>query len=75
LLYDALTAGDYDVWRNRSLKAVEYSGQQELLNWFCLVGAMAHLGRRPDRAEYFESSVMNSNKVIATFRPPTERGS
>lgn len=71
LLYDALTAGDYDVWRNRSLHAVEDSGQQELLNWFCLVGAMAQLGRRPDRAEYFESSVMNSNKVIATFRPST----
>lgn len=67
LLYAALVAGDYDVWRNRPLAAVEDSGQQELLNWFCLIGAMAELGRRPDRAAYFESSTMNSNKVIATF--------
>ena len=68
-LYEALLAGDYATWRRRSLAEVEDSGQQELLNWFCLVGAMAELGRRPDRAEYFESSIMNSNKVIATFRP------
>ena len=36
-----------------------------MLNWFCLIGAMAELGRRPDFATYIESSVMNSNKVIA----------
>jgi hypothetical protein len=68
-LYAALLAGDFGAWRSRSLAAVEDSGQHELLNWFCLVGAMAELGRRPDRAEYFESSIMNSNKVIATFLP------
>lgn len=68
-LYEALLAGSYEVWRDRSLAAVEDSGQHEMLNWFCLVGAMAELGRKPDRAEYFESSIMNSNKVIATFQP------
>ncbi len=68
-LYAALLAGDFAAWRARSLASVEDSGQHELLNWFCLVGAMAELGRRPDRAEYFESSIMNSNKVIAIFRP------
>lgn len=68
-LYRALMAGDYDTWKNRSLAAVEDAGQHELLNWFCLVGAMAALGRRPDYAQYIESSVMNSNKVIATFCP------
>jgi hypothetical protein len=69
LLYQALTAGDYDVWRRRSLAEIEDSGQQELLNWFCLVGAMAELSRRPDYTTYIESSVMNSNKVFAVFRP------
>lgn len=67
LLYGALLAGDFEVWRSRSLEAVEASGQHEMLNWFCLLGAMAELGRKPDRAEFFESSIMNSNKVIATF--------
>ncbi len=70
LLYQALLAGDFEVWRSRSLAAVEDSGQQELLNWFCLLGAMSELDRRPDRSAYFESSIMNSNKVIATFRSP-----
>lgn len=66
-LYRALVDGDFGVWRQRTLAEVEDSGQHELLNWFCLVGAMAQLGRRPAQASYFESSVMNSNKVVATF--------
>ena len=68
-LFDALTAGDYDVWRSVSLSEVEDSGQHEMLNWFCLAGAMSELGRKPDRAEFFESNIMNSNKVITTFAP------
>ncbi|HEY7066335.1 MAG TPA: extradiol ring-cleavage dioxygenase [Chloroflexota bacterium] len=68
-LYTALRDGDYDAWRNYSLAAVEESGQHELLSWFCLAGAMAELGRRPDDIAYFESYTMNSNKVVATFRP------
>ncbi len=72
-LYRALVAGDYDVWRRRSLAEIEDSGQQELLNWFCLIGAMAALQRRPDYTAYIESSVMNSNKVFAYFRPQEEK--
>jgi hypothetical protein len=68
-LYDALKKGDYAFWRSRTLEEVEDSGQHEMLNWYCLIGAMAELGRLPDSAEYFESSIMNSNKVIATFKP------
>jgi hypothetical protein len=66
-LYEALLAGDYDVWRTRSLREVEESGQHELLNWFCLVGALSELKLRPDSSKMFQSSIMNSNKVIATF--------
>jgi hypothetical protein len=39
------------------------------LNWFCLIGAMAEFGRRPDYAAFVETNVMNSNKVIAVYRP------
>jgi Catalytic LigB subunit of aromatic ring-opening dioxygenase len=67
-LYRALQAGDYAAWRERTLAAVEDSGQHEMLNWYCLVGAMAELKRKPDYAAFVESSVMNSNKVFATFR-------
>lgn len=69
VLFDALRNGNYDVWRSTPLAAVEDSGQHEMLNWFCLAGAMAELGRRPNTAEFFASDVMNSNKVIATFTP------
>jgi hypothetical protein len=68
-LYQALVDGEYDVWRRRTLAQVEDAGQHELLNWFCLIGAMAELGRRSTDAVYIESSIMNSNKVIATFPP------
>ena len=31
-LFDALKAGQYDIWRNVPLSAIEQSGHQELLN-------------------------------------------
>ena len=69
ILYDALLAGDYRVWRDTRLASVEESGQHELLNWFCLAGAMSELNRRPTYAKLFETCIMNSNKVVATFVP------
>ena len=68
-LFDALKAGDYAKWRTTTLDQIEESGQQELLNWFCLLGAMAELKRKPDMATFVETNIMNSNKVMATFRP------
>jgi hypothetical protein len=68
-LFTALESADYDAWRATPLARIEESGQHELLNWFCLVGAMCELDRRPDSAVFFESNIMNSNKVVATFAP------
>lgn len=68
-LYEALRAGDYETWRQVPLSAVEESGQQEMLNWFCLVGAMEALGRKPDICEFVESWAMNSSKCFAIFKP------
>ena len=66
-LYEALRAGDYQTWRQTSLAAIEDSGQQEMLNWMCLAGAMAELQRRPTECTFVESWIFNSNKVFATF--------
>jgi hypothetical protein len=66
-LYEALRAGDYDTWRNTPLAAIEESGQQEMLNWFMLVGAMEELGRKPDACAFIESWIFNSNKCFAAF--------
>jgi hypothetical protein len=68
-LFAALEDGNYDAWRRLTLAQVEESGQHEILNWCCLAGAMAELKRKPDTAVFIETNVMNSNKVVATFRP------
>lgn len=49
-LYEALRAGDYEAWRRTPLTAMEDSGQHEVLNWMCLAGAMAELGRKADES-------------------------
>jgi hypothetical protein len=66
-LYEALQKGDYKTWRERPLNAVEDSGQQEILNWMCLMGAMDALGRRPTETAFVESWIFNSNKCFAVY--------
>jgi len=66
-LYEALREGRFSHWRETPLSAVEDSGQQEMLNWFCLAGAMAELKRKPVWSEFLESYVFNSNKCFAIF--------
>ena len=65
-----MRTGNYDVWREVPLSQIEQSGHQELLNWFCLVGAMEALGRTPDMCEFVESWAMNSSKCFAIFQAP-----
>jgi hypothetical protein len=68
--YRALKEGDWELWRNTTLEEVEDHGHHELLNWFCLVGAMHELGRgKPDHAAFLESWLTTSDKVFAVFRP------
>lgn len=69
-LYDRLVAGDVDSWRTRSLDDIEDAGQQELLNWFPLLGAMQALERsKPTWSDFVETDVFNSNKVFVTYEP------
>ena len=66
-LYAAMIERDYDQWRSTSLKDVEDAGQQEVLNWWPLLGAMEALGARLEWSEFVETHVFNSNKVFAIF--------
>jgi len=66
-LFNALERADYDAWQDVSLDALEDAGQQELLSWFALIGAMKELGRAPTWATMVESYIFNSNKVFALF--------
>ena len=52
-----------------NLADAEDRGHHELINWFCLAGAMAELKRKPDEAVFLESWITNSDKVFAVFRP------
>jgi hypothetical protein len=69
VLYEALRTSDYATWRQTPLSAIEESGQQELLNWMCLAGAMAELGRKPTDTAWIETHIFNSNKCFASFLP------
>src|SRR5437773_1540664 len=68
-LYEALRTGDWATWRQTPLSAIEDAGEQEMLNWMCLAGAMSELGRHPNESVFIESWIFNSNKVFATFKP------
>jgi hypothetical protein len=68
-LYEALRVGDWATWRERPLAAIEDAGQQEMLNWYMLAGAMEALGRKADECDFLETWIFNSNKCFAVFRP------
>ena len=63
-LFEAMVSGDYDAWRNLTTSEVENSGQQELLNWSCLVGAMSELGLKPRDAGLVTTWIFNSSKAF-----------
>ncbi|MGE0311163.1 MAG: hypothetical protein AB7P21_06020 [Lautropia sp.] len=66
-LYDAMLAGDYARWRETPLASFEKAGQQEVLNWCPLLGAMETIGARLAWSEFVETAVFNSNKVFAVY--------
>jgi hypothetical protein len=66
-LYAALDSGDYNSWRSVTTGEIEASGQEEMLNWFCLAGAMHALGRTPGYLSMVETALFNSNKVFAIY--------
>lgn len=66
-LYQAMVDGNYSAWREWGLEKLVDAGQQEVLNWFCLLGAMNEIGAKLKWSEFVESYVFNSNKVAAIF--------
>jgi len=72
-LYEMLTAGDYENWQARASKDILESGQQELLNWFCMTGAAAELGLELTWSDLVVTDVFNSNKCFAIFQEAGQR--
>jgi hypothetical protein len=67
-LYQALVDGDYTTWRSVTSSEIVEAGQHEMLNWFCLLGAVAELGMTLQWSTLIESEIFNSNKAFAVFR-------
>lgn len=67
-LWDAMLAEDYGTWNERTSREIIESGQHEMLNWFCLLGAMSELGMHIEWSDWVVTEVFNSNKAFAVFR-------
>ena len=65
--FEELRNGDWKAWRSVTTEQIEAAGQQELLNWMCLAGAMEAAGGKPRVVEYVETYVFNSEKVLMLF--------
>lgn len=70
-LYEALTVGDFERWENTTTSEIERAGQQEVLNWFALMGAARELAAVPTWSTFVETWIFNSNKVFAAWIPST----
>ncbi|MXZ92115.1 MAG: extradiol ring-cleavage dioxygenase [Chloroflexi bacterium] len=60
--------GDYRAWARISTAQIEDAGQQELLNWACLVGAVDELDYKAEVVDWYETYIFNSTKCLAVFR-------
>jgi hypothetical protein len=69
LLYQAMQDGDFEYWRNYKLEQLEDSGQQEVLNWHPLLGAMQEIGAKLEYSDFVETGIFNSSKVAAVYSP------
>ena len=66
--FEELQAGDYQAWSRISTAQVEDAGQQELLNWMCLAGAMDTLQYQAQIVDWYETYIFNSTKCLAIFK-------
>lgn len=69
LLYQALQDGDFEYWRNYTLEQLEDAGQQEMLNWHPLMGAMQETEAELEYSDFVETGIFNSSKVAAVYSP------
>jgi Catalytic LigB subunit of aromatic ring-opening dioxygenase len=72
-LYDAFARGDYGTWTAVTGQEIVAAGQHEMLNWFCLAGAMHELGMRLSWSDLVVTDVFNSNKCFAIFNGRAEQ--
>ncbi|GAA2901376.1 hypothetical protein GCM10010472_69480 [Pseudonocardia halophobica] len=67
VFYDALVSGDRRPWQEATGRQIVEAGQHEMLNWFCLLGAVDELGLGPTWSDFVTTDVFNSNKAFAVY--------
>jgi hypothetical protein len=56
--------------KNLTVSQIEDAGQQELMAWICVAGAMHELGQKGEVIDDVETAgVFNSGKCLAVWRP------
>jgi hypothetical protein len=70
-LYAALVEGDYQTWREVIGPQIVDAGQHEMLNWFCLLGAMAEAEMDLSWSTFVATDIFNSNKCFAIYEEKT----
>jgi hypothetical protein len=68
VMLEHLRTGNYGAWRDTPLAQMEAAGQQEVLNWTCLAGAMAELDYKAHILDWVETWTFNAPKCMAVFR-------
>jgi hypothetical protein len=66
-LYQLFVDRDYATWQSTTSREIVDAGQHEMLNWFCLTGAVDELGLDMEWSEFVTTDVFNSNKCFAVF--------
>jgi hypothetical protein len=61
--------GDLGVWRNRTLAELDAAGQQELLNWYAMVGAMEAGSHPPRLVDHGGDLRVQLVKIFAMYAP------
>lgn len=66
-IYEALLADDFDTMRAYTGAQVVEAGQHEMLNWFCMLGAVDEMGLTRQWSDLVVTDVFNSNKAFAVY--------
>lgn len=66
-LYEAMVNRDFATLEKVTSQEVVDAGQHEILNWFCMLGAVEELGLERNWSELVTTDIFNSNKVFAVY--------
>jgi hypothetical protein len=69
MLYQGLERGEFTAFRDITAAELEQAGQQELLNWCALAGALHETAAVIDSLHFVETYIFNSDKCFLLAHP------